>query len=120
MKVEGRRPPEALHRARELAAGALATARELGMVRLAELAEVTHRAAAGGPPPTPAPARHDRLTEREVEVLRLLAAGRTNAEIAQALVLSVFTVERHVANIYTKLGVRGRPAAIAYAHRHGL
>ena len=53
-------------------------------------------------------------------MLRLLTAGRSNAEIAQELVLSVFTVERHVANIYTKIGARGRAAAIAYAHRHGL
>lgn len=60
------------------------------------------------------------LTARETEVLRLLASGRTNAEIAGALVLSVRTVERHVANIYGKIGARGRADATAYALTRGL
>jgi DNA-binding CsgD family transcriptional regulator/pimeloyl-ACP methyl ester carboxylesterase len=60
------------------------------------------------------------LTRREVEVLRLLAAGQTNHEIAQTLYLSVRTVERHVANIYGKIGARGRASATAYALTHGL
>ncbi|MHB8577964.1 MAG: TIR domain-containing protein [Dehalococcoidia bacterium] len=60
------------------------------------------------------------LTAREVEVLRLLAAGRTNPEIAAALVLSVKTVERHLANIYAKLGARGRVEATTYALRQDL
>jgi DNA-binding CsgD family transcriptional regulator len=55
------------------------------------------------------------LTAREVEVLRLVAGGRTNAEIAEALTLSVRTVERHVWNIYRKIGARGRADATAYA-----
>jgi DNA-binding CsgD family transcriptional regulator len=62
----------------------------------------------------------DGLTRREVEVLRLLAAGRTNHEIAAALYLSVSTVERHVANIYGKIGACGRASATAYAFAHGL
>ena len=62
----------------------------------------------------------DDLTRREVEVLRLLAAGQTNHEIAAALYLSVRTVERHVANIYGKIGARGRASATAYAFAHGL
>jgi DNA-binding CsgD family transcriptional regulator len=57
------------------------------------------------------------LTSRETEVLRLIAAGRTNAEIAAELVLSVRTVERHVANIYAKIGARRRAEAVAYAAR---
>lgn len=61
-----------------------------------------------------------RLTAREVEVLRLLAEGRTNVEIAEALFLSVRTVERHVANTYAKIGARGRASATAYALTHHL
>jgi DNA-binding CsgD family transcriptional regulator len=61
-----------------------------------------------------APSHPDGLTGREVEVLRLIAAGRSNAEIADALVLSVKTVERHTSNIYAKIGARGRAAATAY------
>ena len=60
------------------------------------------------------------LSPREREVLRLVAAGDTNKSIAAALVLSVRTVDRHVSNIYAKLGVSSRAAATAYAHEHGL
>ncbi|MGH2762693.1 MAG: LuxR C-terminal-related transcriptional regulator [Thermoleophilaceae bacterium] len=63
------------------------------------------------------------LTAREVEVLRLVAEGRSNDEIAEALVLSVRTVERHISNLYAKIGATGRSAratATAYAHRHGI
>jgi DNA-binding NarL/FixJ family response regulator len=61
-----------------------------------------------------------RLTRREVEVLRLVAAGRSNREIAAALFLSARTVERHVANIYLKVGAHSKAEAAAYALRHGL
>lgn len=60
------------------------------------------------------------LTAREVEVLSLIGAGATNKEIATRLVVSVATAERHVANIYNKIGVRNRAEAAAFAHRHGL
>jgi DNA-binding CsgD family transcriptional regulator len=60
------------------------------------------------------------LTEREVEVLRLVAEGGSNHDIAGALVLSQKTVERHLSNIFTKLDVSSRTAAAAYAHEHGL
>jgi predicted ATPase/DNA-binding CsgD family transcriptional regulator len=60
------------------------------------------------------------LTARETEVLRLLASGQTNREIAEALVVSAHTVERHVANLYRKIDARGRADATAYALRHGL
>jgi DNA-binding NarL/FixJ family response regulator len=65
-------------------------------------------------------ARPGGLTEREVEVLRLVAEGRSNHDIARALVLSQKTVERHLSNIFTKLDVPSRTAAAAYAHEHGL
>ena len=60
------------------------------------------------------------LTARELEVLRLIATGRTNKSIAADLVLSVRTVDRHVANTFAKLGVSSRAAATTYAHEHGL
>jgi DNA-binding CsgD family transcriptional regulator len=64
--------------------------------------------------------RRGGLTAREVEVLRLVATGSTNADIAATLVISVPTVQRHVANIYGKIGARGRADATAYAVGHGL
>jgi DNA-binding CsgD family transcriptional regulator len=60
------------------------------------------------------------LTSREVQVLRLVAAGKTNRVIAADLFLSEKTVARHVSNIFTKLGLSSRSAATAYAYEHGL
>jgi DNA-binding CsgD family transcriptional regulator len=57
------------------------------------------------------------LTPREAEILRLLAGGRTNREIADTLVLSVHTIERHLANAYRKIGARNRADATAFALR---
>jgi pimeloyl-ACP methyl ester carboxylesterase/DNA-binding CsgD family transcriptional regulator len=62
----------------------------------------------------------DGLTQREVEVLRLIACGRTNREIAAELVLSPRTVGRHITNLYGKIGARGKADATAYAVRHEL
>jgi DNA-binding CsgD family transcriptional regulator len=58
------------------------------------------------------------LSDREGEVLRLLAVGQTNAEIADALFISRRTVTTHVSNLYAKLGVASRAEAIAFALRH--
>lgn len=60
------------------------------------------------------------LTERELEVLCAIAAGRTNGEIAEELVISELTVKSHVGRIFSKLGLRDRAAAIVYAYDHGL
>ena len=60
------------------------------------------------------------LSRREVEVLRLVAIGKTNQAIATELFLSERTVERHVSNILTKLGVGSRTAAAAYAFERGI
>jgi len=67
-----------------------------------------------------APSAGSGLSPREVEVLRLVAAGHQNQEIAERLVLSQHTVARHVQNIYAKIGVSSRAAATAYAFDHGL
>jgi len=66
------------------------------------------------------PMRGRRLTARELEVLRLVAAGHTNRAIAAQLHLSERTVERHVSNIFAKLGLASRSAATAYAYEHQL
>jgi DNA-binding NarL/FixJ family response regulator len=58
------------------------------------------------------------LTTREVEVLRLLAGGESNRAIADRLCLSLRTVERHITNIYAKIGARGRADATAFALRN--
>jgi len=60
------------------------------------------------------------LSRREVEVLRLVAAGRTNRQIADELVISLNTVARHVSNIFDKTGVANRAEAASYAHSRGL
>jgi DNA-binding NarL/FixJ family response regulator len=74
-------------------------------------------------PPAPAPGRPEHavdLTPREREVLRQLAAGQTDREIAAALFVSPKTASNHVASILAKLGVETRTAAAAFALRHGL
>ena len=60
------------------------------------------------------------LTAREVEVLRLVAAGKSNREIATALIVSTHTVRRHLQNIFDKIGVSSRAAATAFAFQHDL
>jgi len=74
---------------------------------------------AGSPLATPAYAP-DRLSDRQIEVLRLLGLGRTNRQIAESLVLSERTVERHVADIYARIGVANRAQAAVYAQQHGI
>jgi DNA-binding NarL/FixJ family response regulator len=67
-----------------------------------------------------ADARSGGLTARELQVLRLVAAGATNKAIAADLFISERTVDRHMSNIYAKLGVSSRAAATAHAYQHGL
>jgi pimeloyl-ACP methyl ester carboxylesterase/DNA-binding CsgD family transcriptional regulator len=80
----------------------------------------TERIPTGRPKPPKPTAIGFGLSPRETEVLRLLATGDTNGEIAAQLGLSVNTVERHVGNVYRKLDVRGRAEATALAVRRGL
>jgi DNA-binding NarL/FixJ family response regulator len=65
-------------------------------------------------------ARLDLLTDREHDVLRLMARGATNAEVAAALFVAEATVKTHVGSIFGKLGVRDRAAAIVFAYDHGV
>jgi DNA-binding CsgD family transcriptional regulator len=67
-----------------------------------------------------APTQAPGLTPRQNEILRLVATGHTNREIAETLALSVATVERHLANIYARIGARGRADATLFAVRAGL
>jgi DNA-binding NarL/FixJ family response regulator len=110
---------------------ALATARGLNMPGLAERAERLRAASSGAPrmhvtsspsalPPPGLRSFPAGLTAREVEVLRLLAVGRTNREIAAELVLSEGTVHQHVVRIYQKIAVGRRAEAASFAIRHDL
>ena len=90
----------------------------LGMRPLMErVADLQERAASQ---PAKPPAYPDGLTQREVEVLQLIAAGRTDREIADELFISARTVGYHVGNILNKTAVTNRTEAAAYATRHGL
>jgi DNA-binding CsgD family transcriptional regulator len=64
--------------------------------------------------------RADGLTLREVEILRLVAAGMTNRQTAERLGLSIRTVDAHLRSIYAKLGIKSRSAATRYAVEHNL
>jgi predicted ATPase/DNA-binding CsgD family transcriptional regulator len=97
---------------------ALAISSELGMRPLMERALALRERA--GSSPAKAPAYPDGLTEREVEVLRLIATGRTDREIAEELIISVRTVTTHVSHLLNKTGVANRTEAATYAARHGL
>ena len=77
-------------------------------------------AAARAPAPGPEPPGDGDLTPRGTDVLRLIAAGHTNRQIARALFLSEATVKTHINRIFTKTGCRDRAQAVHYAYTHGI
>jgi len=84
-----------------------------------ELAEPSAPGPAAGKVPGQAPPGADDLTPREADVLRLIAAGQSNREIARTLFVSEATVKTHVNRIFAKTGSRDRAQAIRYAYTHG-
>ncbi len=94
--------------ARAEAEQATAAAIYAGLGAAPDLARVQRRSRPGG------------LTEREVEVLRLVATGASNQQVASELTISQKTVSRHLANLFTKIGVSTRTAAAAWARDHGV
>ncbi len=102
-----------IRRALEAAASGQAVLDPGVQARLVDFASTAAPTGEGGPLP-------DGLTGREGEVLRLIASGLSNAEIAVELYVSEATVKTHVNHIFTKTGSRDRSQAVAYAHRRGL
>ena len=104
--------------ANELLNEALDLSRELGMRPLME--QVAERLELIDAQPETAPTYPDSLTQREVEVLGLVADGKSNADIGKDLVISPNTVVRHVSNILSKTNSSNRTEAARYAAHHGL
>jgi len=105
--------PASIEKAVSLIDEGLEATRELGLIALEKRLISLQEKAASMTAPTPAyPAG---LTGREVEVLLLMAKGKTNREIASELVISPRTVQRHTSNIYAKINARNRAEATAFA-----
>lgn len=111
-------PEELVSAVRVAAAGDALLAPEVTRRVIARFAQ--GEASAPSSAPQPAPAGRPELTDREDEVLRLVAQALSNAEIAQRLYIGEATVKTHVSNVLQKLGARDRVAAVVYAHRYGL
>ena len=115
--VEAGHRDRALDTLRQAAAAADALGASLFRDRIGAFSRQTHLPLVAG---VPTPAGPSGLTMREHEVLRLVAAGRSNREIGEELFISAKTASVHVSNILAKLGVSGRGEAAAIAHRDGL
>jgi DNA-binding NarL/FixJ family response regulator len=110
-------PEELVSAVRVAAAGDALLAPEVTRRVIARFAD----GEASAPPPSArVPDGMPELTEREREVLRLIAQALSNAEIAERLYIGEATVKTHVSNVLQKLGARDRVAAVVFAHRHGL
>ena len=108
------------HAIRALAAGQTHLDPAVQQRLVAAVLDQAQPPAAGETAPVPPSDLPDELTPREVEVLKLIAAGLSNREIADALVLSNATVKTHVNRIFYKTGARDRAQAVRYAYQHGL
>jgi len=108
-------PEELTAAVRVVAAGDALLAPEVTRRVIARFANPTVSASAPDPLPVSSP-----LTEREEEVLRLMADALSNGEIAERLYIGEATVKTHVSNVLAKLGARDRVQAVVLAHRHGL
>ena len=113
-----RHGPGDLNNARSLLDEALSISQVLGMRPLMERAVVLQERVRSQP--AKAPTYPGGLTEREVEVLRLIAQGRSNQDIAAELFISPNTVAHHVTNILNKTNTTNRTEAATYAAQHGL
>ena len=112
-------PPDPPADAVEAARRSLATFDRLGARPSADRARRLLRALGERPAATPRAATGE-LSQRELQVVRLVAAGLSNAEIAARLFISPRTVTTHAAHVLNKLGLASRAELIAFAHRHGL
>ena len=107
-----------ISKARELVDESDQVASDLGMKPLSErVAALRERLDAQ---PMPKPQYPDGLTEREVDVLRLVAAGKSNREIGEELFISINTVARHVNHIFSKIDASNRAEAATYANQKGI
>ncbi|WP_418909900.1 response regulator [Kitasatospora phosalacinea] len=110
----------------DVRSGAAGLSPQVQLRLLERLSEPGQAAPEPAPAPAPAPAPVQRpplpdgLTQREAEVLALIAAGLSNAEIAGRLFVSPATVKTHINNLFAKTAVRDRAQAVAYAFRHGI
>jgi DNA-binding NarL/FixJ family response regulator len=113
-------PEQLVDAVRVVASGDALLAPEVTRRVIARFAGTTDAAPASTPPPTAVLELPEALTERESEVLRLMADALSNAEIAQRLYIGEATVKTHVSNVLQKLGARDRVQAVVLAHRHRL
>lgn len=113
-----RHSPGDREKALDLLGESLAISTQLGMRPLMEKVAILKEKVEAQP--AKAPEYPDGLTEREVEVLKLIAAGRSNREIGEELFISLNTVARHVSNIFSKTGAVNRAEAASYANRRRL
>lgn len=119
--LKNSRPEHLVDAVRAVAAGDALLAPEVTRAVIARAVAAEPGTLPGsGPCPCPDPGAEDRLTERESEVLRLVARGLNNDEIAAELVLGRATVKTHVSNLLTKLGLRDRVQAVVFAYQHHL
>ena len=105
-------PEELVHAVRVVAGGDALLSPSVTRRMIEQFAQRPVRAVAG--------AELDRLTDREREVLRLLASGKSNAELASELFVGEGTIKTHVSNVLSKLGVRDRVQAVVFAYESGL